>query len=647
MDTNKIRTIIRLIMALLLLSFFQAGSEVGAQNDDEKPTATEIPIVKGPTAKADDIELGFDVPVPMDSKTPVAGFRKYERVVERIQDLAGTLDTANIVTRSNIGKSRNNRDVWMLKISDADATRDDGTPEPAVFINGCIHAREWISPEVVLRLVENFVANYATNKDDRTEFLVNNCDIYIVVVSNPDGLVYTQNAFNKVANFKEADTSFSSRDGRLRRKNLRGHPNQNFAMVTDRVAIAGLPQGAGNMAFEGLLGVDLNRNFKKGYAANNQSSSDPRSIVHRGVAGTSEANYNLANAEPEIRNIINLVTNTITENRLRGFIDYHSFRETIVLPLVGIAHRDDLAKKLRLQLRDAIVRANGPVYTTSDTDGFDTPKKGEEIGAADERMANTARKPPSFTFELSPRRRTANGFILPNNRVAGVTNENLPAARLLIDFAIGPAYLKKVIIWVDDENDGKIDTAKEIRYQGEWSGKGPRKLTVGTREWVKAGTIKFLLVFSEPMKIPKADGSPVELDATTAAKDPTVKFKQKEKENAKEHTVTKAGGWLKEKTQTAEGKITPGFAEYQFDTWEGTFTIPQGQSADFDAAKVQLTVEAKDLLENELDGNPETVLDFNEQWILFEDGEDETSKNSGGVDNAHIFKIDTKRPRRR
>ena len=608
-------------------------------------TAEEVPIVQGATGDPDDIELAFPVPQPMDTKTPVAGFRTYARMIERLQDLAASLDAENVATSSSLGKSRKNRDIWKLVISDSDTTRDDGTPEPKVVLNGGLHAREWIGPEVVLRIAEDLVLNYASANDDRIEFLVNNSEIHVVVVSNPDGFVYSQSAFDKAADFTEADMAFSCipssafvcRDGRLRRKSLRHHSDESFLPVNQRVMVT---NPGGTDAFEGLLGVDLNRNHRKGYAnpkppATLGSSDDPREIDYRGTAGPNEAGYNLASAEPEVQRLASLISTV----QPRAFIDYHSFGEFIVLALSGIAHRDDLSRALRQQIKDAIERVNGTAYDISEGNPSITQPAGGESGTFDEFTASGTGRPPAFTLELSGD--TPAGFILRDSRVPTVAGEIIPSAKTLIDFAIGPAYLRKVIIWADDDGDGMINPTDEIRYEAEWTG-DPRIFLLRTKEWVAAETARFLLVFSEPMKIPNGAGDPVEIDGTTAATDPMVIFR---KAGGPDHTVAKAGGWLKDKQQVAgDGKITPGFDAYKFDTWEGSFTVPSGSATDFDSATVFLRVTVQDILENQLDGRPGTQLDFDEQWVKFEDGDTPANENDGGVDNNHVFRIDTEPP---
>ena len=72
----------------------------------------------------------------------------------------------------------------MLRIGrGADAGR-----RPGVWIDGGIHAREWISPSSVLFLAQQMVEDYESHKD-----FLDKMDVYIMPVVNPDG--YERNFF--------------------------------------------------------------------------------------------------------------------------------------------------------------------------------------------------------------------------------------------------------------------------------------------------------------------------------------------------------------------------------------------------------------------------------------------------------------------
>jgi len=102
------------------------------------------------------IALGFNPPQPMDSLTPVDGFRSYESLFARHQDL---LLQYPHVSGQVIGQTVNGRDIWAYSLSDSDATTLDGSLEGAALLNGGIHAREWQSPEAMTGLFEYMAEN--------------------------------------------------------------------------------------------------------------------------------------------------------------------------------------------------------------------------------------------------------------------------------------------------------------------------------------------------------------------------------------------------------------------------------------------------------------------------------------------------------
>ncbi|MFI6318376.1 M14 family zinc carboxypeptidase [Nonomuraea sp. NPDC050556] len=122
--------------------------------------------------------------------------------------------------------------------------------KPAVVYQAAQHAREWITPEMVRRLMHHYLDNYG--KDREITKLVNTVDLWFVPVVNVDGYDHT---------FTEGN--------RLWRKNL--HDNDGDGVV------------------ETGEGVDLNRNFPHKWGYDNEGSSPvPASETFRGTAAASE-----------------------------------------------------------------------------------------------------------------------------------------------------------------------------------------------------------------------------------------------------------------------------------------------------------------------------------------------------------------------
>ncbi len=149
----------------------------------------------------------------------------------------------------NYGKTVQGKDIIALKVSRDARTTTDGS-RPAVLYLGAQHAREWITPEMVRRLMHHVVDNYATDPNIRR--LVDANELWFVPVANPDGY----------------DWTFEP-DQRLWRKNLRDND--------------------GNGQIDAEDGVDLNRNFATKWGYDNEGSSPDRGAEsYRGPSPSSE-----------------------------------------------------------------------------------------------------------------------------------------------------------------------------------------------------------------------------------------------------------------------------------------------------------------------------------------------------------------------
>lgn len=176
------------------------------------------------------------------------------------------------------GTSTQGEDLLALKVTKNANQLKDGR-RPTVIYASLQHAREWIVGEMTRRLLHHYLDNYGT--DAEVTDIVDNNELWFVLVANPDGYDYT---------FTEGN--------RLWRKTL-----------TDN-------DGDGEItAFDG---VDPNRNweFRWGYD-NEGSSNDPSSATYRGSS---------AGSEPETQAMDSLVRKL----RPKFFINYHSAAELLL-----------------------------------------------------------------------------------------------------------------------------------------------------------------------------------------------------------------------------------------------------------------------------------------------------------------------------
>jgi carboxypeptidase T len=174
----------------------------------------------------------------------MGGYHTYDQMIAHINLMQAKY--SDLVTATVIGESIEGREIWSVKISD-NPQLDESDQEGVVYFEAVTHAREPMSLEATLYYMWWLLENSTTNEE--AIYLINNREIYFVPIVNPDGYV-----FNEIND---------PMGGGLWRKNR---------------------YDAGNDCF----GVDLNRNYPKGWGLNSGSSNDPCSNTYRGQSPLSE-----------------------------------------------------------------------------------------------------------------------------------------------------------------------------------------------------------------------------------------------------------------------------------------------------------------------------------------------------------------------
>ena len=174
----------------------------------------------------------------------MGGYYTFTEVVAKLDEMRADYPTL-ITAKVPIGVSHQNKEIWMVKISD---NADQNEDEPDMLYTGLTHAREPEGMELLLYYMFYLLENYGT--DPEVTYLVNERELYFVPVVNPDGYVCNQ--------------TNSPNGGGMWRKNRRANA-------------------------DGSFGVDLNRNYSYHWGVNNQGSSpNPASDTYRGPSAFSE-----------------------------------------------------------------------------------------------------------------------------------------------------------------------------------------------------------------------------------------------------------------------------------------------------------------------------------------------------------------------
>ncbi len=202
----------------------------------------------------------------------------------------------------SIGQSHEGRDLWCFRVSDNPSV-DEGEPE--ILIDGKHHAREIMASEFPIMFAEYLAQNYGT--DPEITWLLDNRELYIVPIVNPDGDVYNESGYPN--------------GGGMWRKNRRNNGGGSF-------------------------GVDPNRNYPYNWGLdNNGSSPDPSSETYRGPS---------AGSEPEIQALMAL----INEHDFITHDSVHTYSNLTLFPW-GYTSADSPHHSTFVHMGDEMTKFNG------------------------------------------------------------------------------------------------------------------------------------------------------------------------------------------------------------------------------------------------------------------------------------------------
>ncbi|PZC76032.1 carboxypeptidase B isoform X1 [Helicoverpa armigera] len=306
---------------------------------------------------------------PRRRRVKLMDWKKYHRlavIYSFIDDLEK--DYPAICTVSVIGKSVEGRDIKMLKISNSNASNS------GVWLDACIHPREWISTAVVTYIADMLVKNFFTLSSSIT-----NKDWHIIPVLNPDGYEYTHT------------------HERMWRKNRARYGGE-------------------------CVGVDLNRNFSYAWGQSNGeegSSDEPSHVFYRGPAPFSE---------PETIAVRDTILGSITPFKV--FLSFHSYFELIIFPWGN--KKDPCPDYLHLLeggsiMARAIHEATGKTYRVGSTKDLTYYACGTSIDWS----YSIAKIPYSYMIELRSKKHK---FRLPKEEILENCKEIWSAVKDLMDY---------------------------------------------------------------------------------------------------------------------------------------------------------------------------------------------------------------------
>ncbi|HEX5689151.1 MAG TPA: M14 family zinc carboxypeptidase [Roseiflexaceae bacterium] len=306
-----------------------------------------------------------------------SAYHDYAEMSTEIQNVANA--NPSIVSRFSIGNSYEGRAIWAVKISDNVAV-DESEPE-ALFV-GLHHAREHLTVEMTLYILNELVSKYAT--DSRIANIVNTREIYIVFNLNPDGGEY----------------DIATGSYRSWRKNRQPNSGSTY------------------------IGTDLNRNYGYRWGCCGGSSGTTSSETYRGASAFSA---------PETQRIRDFINSRVVGGvqQLKTSITFHTYGELVLWPY-GYTYTD-VPSDMTLDDHNVFVAIG---QTMAGSNGY-TPQQASDLYITDgtyDDWAYGVHKIFAYTFEMYPVGSNP-GFYPPDEQIVPQTTRNRESVLYIMEQA--------------------------------------------------------------------------------------------------------------------------------------------------------------------------------------------------------------------
>uniref|UniRef100_A0A672ZTA9 Carboxypeptidase A2-like n=1 Tax=Sphaeramia orbicularis TaxID=375764 RepID=A0A672ZTA9_9TELE len=279
----------------------------------------------------------------------------------------------HLVSKQEIGRSYENRPMYVLKFSTG------GSKRPAIWIDTGIHSREWVSQATGVWTANKIASDYG--RDSSLTSLLDSMDIYMLILANPDGYVYSH--------------------------------------TSDRMWRKTRSRNAGSVC----RGVDPNRNWNAGFGGPG-ASRNPCSDSYHGPA---------AHSEVEVKNVVDLIKN---HGNFKSFISVHAYSQLLMYPYGyscnPVAHQPELDSVGR-----AAVQKLTSLYGTRYKVGSICRIIYQASGGSIDWSYNLGIK-YSYAFELRDTGRY--GFILPANQIIPTASETWLALKHIMEYVRDHPY---------------------------------------------------------------------------------------------------------------------------------------------------------------------------------------------------------------
>jgi hypothetical protein len=309
-----------------------------------------------------------------------SSYHNYAEMVTEINNVAAAFPA--LVSVSVAGQSYQGRNIYAIKISDNVGSDEN---EPEILFNAHLHAREHLTVEMALYLLNMFTGQYAT--DSRIRNVVDSREIWIMPDLNPDGGEY----------------DIATGSYRSWRKNRQPNPGSSF------------------------VGTDLNRNFGYNWGCCGGSSGSFSSETYRGASPFS------APESAVVRNFV-LSRRVGGVQQIKANIDFHTYSELVLWPF-GYTTADT-APGMSVDEAATFRRIGQEMAATN---GY-TPQQGSDLYITDGDITDWLwgdQRIWTYTFEMYPVS-GGGGFYPPDEVIPAQTTRNRTAVLILSEYADCP-----------------------------------------------------------------------------------------------------------------------------------------------------------------------------------------------------------------
>ncbi|WP_422737825.1 M14 family metallopeptidase [Micromonospora sp. WMMD729] len=334
------------------------------------------PLAPPPSAERGAGEVGTLAFPPADSN-----YHDYAELTAVVNQAVA--DHPAIARKISIGTSYEGRDLMAVKISDNVGTDEN---EPEILFNAQQHAREHLTVEMAIYLLNLFTDSYGS--DSRITNIVNSREIWIVPTVNPDGSEY----------------DIATGSYRSWRKNRQ--PNS----------------GSSN------VGTDLNRNWSYQWGCCGGSSGTTSSETYRGPSAFSA---------PETQALRNFVNSRVVGGvqQIKANIDFHTYSQLVLWPF-GYTTANNPSGMSADQYNTFATIGQQMAATNSYT-----PEQSSDLYIADGTSIDwmwATHGIWAYTFEMYPGSSSGGGFYPPDEVIPAQTTRNREAVLMLSEYADCP-----------------------------------------------------------------------------------------------------------------------------------------------------------------------------------------------------------------